>query len=267
MPAVYTPFLIENHGKVDLYEERAVYLDGGAYHQIKDASPEPATTFWPKSLMRIPPFYGLNQNQIPEYAFSIAGGRLVVYEGGGDIRVPTDAQIYLAKFEFYSPGSYSRAVGNPPVIQQGLSSFTIMVHNELDGTDKELLIKDSEVSLLDYAPAGRYISATQAGGLIHVQGKLKLDGTTMLSIRADFVNGIDKLTASNSVTMSGNSLQLALDIRNSAGFEQRSFENFVSGQSLNSPANPFGGGITYFGDGGWTAVITPDDDSLDIFFM
>jgi hypothetical protein len=238
--APWTPFVVENHGNVEVAEDGGLALWGGTYLQISDVSLEsPVTTLQARSSLSTATF--VNATATPDYAIDVRAGKLIAFVDV-EVRTTTNIRVENAVIDFYSPGVYSRNGFDGMV-----SDFRFTAKDGM--TAKNVLIEDTPVSFLDWTPDPSYSNMTQMNGRISVDGKIELAGTTELKLRLN-VGGLsgDSIVVINpagSATLTGNNLKLTVRLKNLPVWPGMfSIQYLISAPALNAPNPPFGGGTT-----------------------
>jgi hypothetical protein len=249
-------YLIENHNHFEVAEDQALTLAGGWYKQTIYLDSSPVSVFAPNGGLSVTNFSGI-AGAPPAYSIDILGGNLVAYEIAS-LGAAADILVQDAEIDFFSPGQFVR--NNGPA-QTSTLTFTAKDGN----TNKLTDIKNTLVKFLDWNPAGRYTSATQLDGKLRVDGNLKLEGATSLSLRMD-VGGLtaDKIEGANpasTINLDGDALSLTADLRNVPARMGMFSMNFLSAPNVTytngADTDRFGGGVHLTGD--TTGITLPND--------
>lgn len=244
----WNAFPVGNTGRFTVAEDADLTLDGGYYTQVQITEERPAVTaFGRNSGLTMTAFGG--DPAPPALAFDIEGGTLEAFEHAG-IRAPTDMWVKNSRVDFYSPGVFSLPGG-------GQQTSTLQFDPGWPSPEpKEVRFENTLIQFHNYDPAGRYASATLAGGQVLSSGNMRLTGSTELWLRADGQAAqMDGLHAAiGTMTLSGDGLMLTVDVRHPPdpmqfpgmppSWPQMYFQGFLSAMTLASPTNPFGGGVT-----------------------
>jgi hypothetical protein len=249
-------FLIENRNHFEVAEGQELTLAGGWYKQTIDNGSSPVSVFAPNSGLSVRNFAGVLDGP-PDYSIDILGGAVTAYEIAS-LGAATDILVQDAEIDFFSPGQFSR--NNGPA-----QTSTLTIAAKDANTNKLADIKNTLVKFIDWNPAGRYTSATQRDGKLSVDGNLKLEEATSLTLRMD-VGGLtaDKIEGVNpasTITLDGNGLSLTAKLENVPGQMGMFPMTFLSAPTVahtnGADTNPFGGGIALTGD--TTGITRPTD--------
>jgi hypothetical protein len=238
--APWTPFVVENHGKVEILSQGTLGLFGGIYRQLATVSVEsPITILWTETGLFTMRF--ATATFTPDYSIDVLAGKVVAYETA-TIGAKTDIRIKDATIEFYNPGVFERGG-----IAGQLSTLGFTAKEEM--AVKNVLIENTPIKFLDWNPVGRYTNTTQVNAKLNVDGKLELAGTTELHSRVNVLgrsaDSVSVINPSGLVKLSGNQLKLKLRLKNLPDLPgMYGIPGLLSGPAMDAPATPFGGGTT-----------------------